>query len=75
VSEIVAPSVENAGERFVLHRLYGQVDHAADERARPLNEPQAAMMRRLRRHSPTFSNRWWTTAEDTYKPLQTFGDR
>jgi Flp pilus assembly CpaF family ATPase len=75
VSEIVAPSVENAGERFVLHRICGQVDHAADERARPLNEPQAAMMRRLRRHSPTFSNRWWTTAEDTYKPLQTFGDR
>ena len=30
VSEIVAPSVENAGERFVLHRIYGDVDGAPD---------------------------------------------
>jgi len=70
VSEIVAPSVENAGERFVLHRIYGEVDGAPDYRARPLNEPQAAMMRRLRRHDPEFSNRWWTYPTDTYKPLE-----
>ena len=73
VSEIVAPSVENAGERFVLHRLYGPVDHAPDERARPINEPQAKMLRRLRRHDPEFSTRWWTQVDDTYKPLQVLG--
>lgn len=75
VSEIVAPSVENAGERYVLHRLYGATDLAPDERARPINEPQAAMLRRLRRHDPEFSTLWWTSVEDTYKPLQTIGSR
>jgi pilus assembly protein CpaF len=75
VSEIVAPSVENAGERYVLHRLYGPVDSAPDERARPINEPQAAMLRRLRRHDPEFSTCWWSSGEDTYKPLQTMGGR
>jgi pilus assembly protein CpaF len=74
VSEIAAPSVENAGERFVLHRLYGAVEGAPDERARPINEPQAAMLRKLRRHDPEFSTRWWTHGEDTYKPLQVFGE-
>ena len=73
VSEIAAPSVENAGERFVLHRIYGNVDGAPDDRARPINEPQAAMLRRLRRHDPEFSARWWTSGEDTYKPLQVIG--
>lgn len=75
VSEIVAPSVENAGERYVLHRLYGAADFAPDERARPINEPQAAMLRRLRRHDPEFSTGWWSSGEDTYKPLQTMGGR
>jgi hypothetical protein len=74
VSEIAAPSVENAGERFVLHRLYGAVEGAPDERARPINEPQDAMLRKLRRHDPEFSTRWWTHGEDTYKPLQVFGE-
>ncbi|WP_420451778.1 ATPase, T2SS/T4P/T4SS family [Ilumatobacter sp.] len=69
VSEIVAPSVENAGERFVLHRIYGDIDSAPDQRARALNEPQATMMRQLRRHDRDFSNRWWAHPEDTYKPL------
>ena len=73
VSEIAAPSVENAGERFVLHRIYGGVDGARDERARPINEPQANMLRRLRRHDAQFSTRWWSTGEDTYKPLQVIG--
>ncbi len=73
VSEVVAPSVENAGERFVLHRIYGQLVSAPDERARPLNEPQAAMLRRLQRHDHELSTRWWTTNDDTYKPLRVVG--
>ncbi|MEL6893928.1 MAG: hypothetical protein AAFP84_20225, partial [Actinomycetota bacterium] len=73
VSEVVAPSVENAGERYVLHRIYGPLAGAPDERARPLNEPQAAMLRRLQRHDHEFSTRWWTTNDDTYKPLRMVG--
>ena len=69
VSEVVAPSVEDDGERFVLHRLYGFDERADDERARPLNEPQALMMRRLARSTPTFSHRAWVSGDDTYKPL------
>ena len=75
VSEVVAPSVENAGERYVLHRIFGEVDGAPDVRARVINEPQAAMMRKLIRRSPGFSNRWWTFPEDTYKPLDLGGGR
>lgn len=75
VSEVVAPSVENAGERYVLHRIFGDVDGAPDARARAINEPQAAMMRKLVRRSPGFSNRWWTMPEDTYKPLDVGGGR
>ena len=75
VSEVVAPSVENAGERYVLHRIFGEVDGAPDVRARVINEPQAAMMRKLVRRSPGFSNRWWTFPEDTYKPLDLGGRR
>ena len=73
VTEVVAPSVENSGERYVLHRIYGPVAGAPDERARPLNEPQAAMLRRLQRHDREFATRWWTTNDDTYKPLRMVG--
>ncbi|WP_420451659.1 ATPase, T2SS/T4P/T4SS family [Ilumatobacter sp.] len=69
VREIVAPSVENAGERYVLHRLFGEVDGAPDERARALHEPQAPMMRRLARQASCFSARWWSDPTDTYRPL------
>ena len=73
VKEIAAPSVENAGERFVLHRLYGTVDGALDERARPINEPQANMLRQLRRHDHEFSTRWWSSGDDTYQELRVAG--
>ena len=69
VSEIVAPSIEDDGDRFVRHRLFGPDDHAPDTRARPLSEPQTVMMRRLVHTTPSFTTRGWT-GEDTYKPLQ-----
>ena len=75
VSEIVAPSVENAGERYVLHRIFGEVDGAPDPRARALNEPQAAMLRKLQRRRPGFTRDWWTRPDDTYKPLDTGSGR
>jgi Flp pilus assembly CpaF family ATPase len=69
ITEIVAPSIEDEGERFVLHQLYGHDPHAADDRARPLTEPSVVMMRRLRRYSPWFTTLPWTSGHDTYKPL------
>jgi Flp pilus assembly CpaF family ATPase len=69
VSEIVAPSIEDDGERFVLHSLFGFHPHAADERARPLSEPQTGMLRRLRRGTPSFDTSPWVHREDTYKPI------
>lgn len=73
VSEIVAPSVEDEGERFVLHRIYDESDHAPDQRARPAQQPSMSMMRRLGRASSTFDARWWSSHDDTYKPLRVGG--
>ena len=70
VSEVVAPSVEADGERFVLHRLFGLRPENDDLRARPLQAPQEAMMVRLRHADPAFDDSWWTTRGDTFKPLQ-----
>jgi pilus assembly protein CpaF len=74
VSEIVAPSIEDDGERFVLHRLFGERAHAADERARPIGEPQAGMLRTLRRFTPGFDTSPWVRNDDTYKPLTRSGE-
>jgi Flp pilus assembly CpaF family ATPase len=73
VNEIVAPSIEDEGERFILHRIYAESDIAPDQRARPAKEPPISMMRRLKRRSPDFDGRWWTNPDDTYKPLQIGG--
>jgi pilus assembly protein CpaF len=47
VTEIVAPSVEADGERFVLHRLMAPAGDSGDRRARPSSEPQRSMLDRL----------------------------
>ncbi len=73
ITEIVAPSVENDGERFVLHQLFGRRAGAPDHRARPLHEPQAAMAERLT-NTGRFSTSWWHSPEDTYKPMRTGGE-
>lgn len=73
VSEITAPSIEDDGERFVLHRIYAESDTAPDQRARPANEPPISMMRRLARRCADFDGRWWSHHDDTYKPLQIGG--
>ena len=59
VTEVVAPSVEEDGARFVLHRLFGSV--AADPLgpARALDGPQRAMLDRLRAADPAFDTRSW----------------
>ncbi|MGE0141494.1 MAG: CpaF family protein, partial [Ilumatobacteraceae bacterium] len=55
VTEIVAPSVEEEGARFIVHRLMGRVSGAVDARARVLNEPQRPMLDRLLAADPTFT--------------------
>ena len=73
VTEIVAPSVEEDGARFVMHRLVGVQPGCSDRRGRPLSEPQRHMLDRLRDADPEFSTQWWHTEGDTYRALNSGG--
>lgn len=70
VTEIVAPSVEEDGARFVIHRLMGPWADAPDRRARVLSEPQRAMLERLVAAGTGFSAAAWHHRHDTHRPLQ-----
>lgn len=70
VTEIVAPSVEDDGGRFVMHRLMGAQSGAPDGRARVLNEPQRPMLERLVEADPSFSTVWWQRRPETHRPLR-----
>ncbi len=70
VTEIVSPSVEEDGSRFIVHRLFGHRPDAADRRARPASEPQRPMLERLRAVTPAFSTDWWHAAGETHQPLR-----
>ena len=59
VTEIVAPSVEEDGARFVVHRLFAPSTDGQDLRARPSSEPQRPMLDRLRASTPDFATTWW----------------
>ena len=71
VTEIAAPSVEEDGARFIMHRLLVTRGDAPDPRARPASEPQRQMLERLMAADPLFSARWWHSGEDTHRPLHT----
>ncbi|MEQ1874737.1 MAG: ATPase, T2SS/T4P/T4SS family [Ilumatobacteraceae bacterium] len=75
VTEIVAPSVEEDGARFIMHRLFASRADAVDGRARPASEPQRAMLDRLLAADVGFTIDWWHSAVDTYRPLQAGLDR
>ncbi len=60
ITEIVAPSVEEDGARFVVHRLF--VTRPGDQRAVPANEPQRPMLERLVAASPDFDTSAWHAA-------------
>ncbi|MEY4176261.1 MAG: hypothetical protein RI900_3426 [Actinomycetota bacterium] len=60
VTEIAAPSVEEDGARFVLHRLLAQ--RGADGTAQPAAEPQRAMLERLCTADPRFVLDGWRAA-------------
>jgi hypothetical protein len=70
VTEIAAPSVEEDGARFILHRICAARAEAGDRRARPTGEPQRSMAERLRAASPEFSMHWWHSATETHRPLR-----
>ncbi len=70
VTEIAAPSVEEDGARFILHRLLAARSGARDGRARPASEPQRTMLERLAAADPTFSARPWHSGVDTHRPLR-----
>jgi pilus assembly protein CpaF len=70
VTEIVAPSVEEDGARFIVHRLLAPRQGAPDPRARPASEPQRWMLDRLCAADPGFSAQWWHTGAETHRPLR-----
>ena len=59
VTEIAAPSVEDDGARFILHRLFARGPGSADPSALPASEPQRPMLDRLVAADPSFSSTWW----------------
>lgn len=69
ITEIAAPSVEDDGARFVLHRLIASRSDAADRRGRASAEPQRAMLDRLTQADASFDTRWWHSADDSYRPI------
>jgi Flp pilus assembly CpaF family ATPase len=70
VTEVVAPSVEEDGARFVVHRVLAPRSGAPDARARPASEPQRWMLDRLALADPDFSGSWWHSGADTHRPLR-----
>jgi Flp pilus assembly CpaF family ATPase len=69
VTEIAAPSVEEDGARFILHRLLAPQAGAPDRRARPASAPQRPMLDRLQQADPTFTTQWWHSGLDTHRRL------
>ena len=70
VTEVAAPSVEEDGARFIMHRLFSSRPDAPDRRARPASEPQRPMLDRLCWAVPEFSTSWWHGAGETHRPLR-----
>lgn len=69
VTEIVAPSVEEDGARFIVHRLFGAWPDAPDDRARVLSEPQRPMLDRLLAADRSFTADAWHRRVDTHRPI------
>ena len=75
VTEIVAPSVEEDGARFIMHRIFASRADAVDGRARPATEPQRPMLERLLAADTEFTTDWWHSAGDSHRPLRAGFDR
>jgi Flp pilus assembly CpaF family ATPase len=59
VTEIVAPSVESDGARFVVHRIMAPTSNGRDRLARPVAEPQRTMLERLCAADARFDTTPW----------------
>jgi len=70
VTEIAAPSVEEDGARFIMHRLFASRSDAGDGRARPASEPQRHMLERLLAADASFTTDWWHSSSDSHRPLR-----
>lgn len=64
VTEILAPSVEEDGARFVAHRIFGHRSGAPGQLGHPLLEPQRQMLDRLLAADPTFDPSIWHDPAD-----------
>jgi Flp pilus assembly CpaF family ATPase len=64
VTEIVAPSVEEEGARFIIHRLMGRMAGVSETAAMVLSEPQRPMLDRLQAADPGFSDTWHASARN-----------
>ncbi|MEI6400768.1 MAG: ATPase, T2SS/T4P/T4SS family [Actinomycetota bacterium] len=69
VTEMVAPSVEEDGARFVIHRVMGAWPEAPDRRARVLSEPQRPMLERLAAAGTGFDASAWHHRIDSHRIL------
>jgi Flp pilus assembly CpaF family ATPase len=69
VTEIVAPSVEEDGARFVIHRVMGAWPEAPDRRARVLSEPQRPMLERIAAAGTGFDASAWHHRIDSHRML------
>lgn len=69
VTEMVAPSVEEDGARFVIHRVMGAWPGAPDRRARVLSEPQRPMLERLAAAGTGFDASAWHHRIDSHRIL------
>ena len=70
VTEIAAPSVEDDGGRFVVHRIVAPRGESGDTRGRPASEPQRLMTSRLVAADPRFTTAWWHDGAETHRPLR-----
>ena len=70
VTEIAAPSVEDDGGRFVVHRIVAPRGESGDTRGRPASEPQRLMTSRLVAADPRFTAAWWHDGAETHRPLR-----
>jgi pilus assembly protein CpaF len=55
VTEIIAPSVEEDGARFIVHRLFASSPEAPHRGTRLVGEPQRGMLERLLAANPSFT--------------------
>ena len=70
ITEIIAPSIEEDGARFITHRIVGARPGDGLGHAVALNEPQRPMLERLAAADPSFSTAPWHEPIDPHLMMQ-----